>query len=323
MSEAWKSTPRKYCDFCKCWIADNKISVSIHENGKGHKAAVQKKITSSHKASVRKEKEEIQAQKLFRIMEKNAKEAYKRDMGLNSNSKVQTDASCSNASSTNSSISKQKRQSESGIRPNFDAKQPKIEEKEVDDDEPEWYEFKTNSGQLYYIHVKTNESTWVKPESPNILKVYDNVGVSETKEEPEPKSSAFRDISTTHGYRSKEELEYAEMKTEPREGAKGREMAYGAFVPVENPDELTRHPIKLDLPEQTDNSHLFSHLPREAFEEDDPDDRLKVKEKRIEFDEDDFDDEVKKEPASSLGLFKKRKFGSNKNRNFKQRDEVN
>jgi len=23
-SEYWKSQPRKYCEFCKCWITDNK-----------------------------------------------------------------------------------------------------------------------------------------------------------------------------------------------------------------------------------------------------------------------------------------------------------
>ena len=23
-TEYWKSLPKKYCDFCKCWITDNK-----------------------------------------------------------------------------------------------------------------------------------------------------------------------------------------------------------------------------------------------------------------------------------------------------------
>lgn len=48
-SEYWKSNPRKFCDFCKCWIADNKPSVEFHERGKRHKENVQIRLAEMGK----------------------------------------------------------------------------------------------------------------------------------------------------------------------------------------------------------------------------------------------------------------------------------
>jgi hypothetical protein len=65
MSEFWKSNAKKYCDYCKVWIADNKAvifitsrislclslvlmfslkSISIHEQGNTHKKNVKQKL---------------------------------------------------------------------------------------------------------------------------------------------------------------------------------------------------------------------------------------------------------------------------------------
>ncbi|CAH8533329.1 WW domain binding protein 4, variant 3 [Schistosoma haematobium] len=44
MADYWKSNPKKYCELCKCWMADNKISIQNHENGMRHKASVAKKV---------------------------------------------------------------------------------------------------------------------------------------------------------------------------------------------------------------------------------------------------------------------------------------
>ena len=64
-SEYWKSNAKKYCDYCKTWIADNKAvniyeylilqnnqsipivfvkSIAIHESGKNHKEKVNEKL---------------------------------------------------------------------------------------------------------------------------------------------------------------------------------------------------------------------------------------------------------------------------------------
>ncbi|XP_016420041.1 WW domain-binding protein 4-like [Sinocyclocheilus rhinocerous] len=50
MADYWKSQPRKFCQYCKCWIADNKPSIEFHERGKNHKENVAAKISevSSH-----------------------------------------------------------------------------------------------------------------------------------------------------------------------------------------------------------------------------------------------------------------------------------
>merc|ERR1712076_281532 len=102
-------------------------------------------------------------------------------------------------------------------------KQPKMEIGTEKDDseksvynEPDWYEFKSNSGVSYFVNVKTNESTWSEPENGTILKVYDNVTLSSesqqqqnAKTEPnttstvksiksENQNGAFRDISHVH-----------------------------------------------------------------------------------------------------------------------------
>lgn len=66
MTEYWKSQAKKFCDFCKCWIADNKAvshsfphhfilkfskrfhvifqSISFHENGRRHQQAVENRL---------------------------------------------------------------------------------------------------------------------------------------------------------------------------------------------------------------------------------------------------------------------------------------
>jgi len=44
MTEYWKSQARKFCDFCKCWLSDNKASIEFHESGKRHQQAVENRL---------------------------------------------------------------------------------------------------------------------------------------------------------------------------------------------------------------------------------------------------------------------------------------
>lgn len=53
----WKSQGRKFCDFCKCWIADNKPSIDFHEGGKKHKENVGKRLKEIYKNSTRQAKQ--------------------------------------------------------------------------------------------------------------------------------------------------------------------------------------------------------------------------------------------------------------------------
>ncbi|KAF7232134.1 hypothetical protein EG68_08345 [Paragonimus skrjabini miyazakii] len=58
MADYWKSNPRKYCEVCKCWMADNKISVQNHENGMRHKANVDKKMNELQRNNKNAERDE-------------------------------------------------------------------------------------------------------------------------------------------------------------------------------------------------------------------------------------------------------------------------
>ncbi|OON22866.1 U1 zinc finger [Opisthorchis viverrini] len=58
MADYWKSNPKKFCDVCKCWMADNKISVQNHESGLRHKANVEKKMNELLRNNKNSEREE-------------------------------------------------------------------------------------------------------------------------------------------------------------------------------------------------------------------------------------------------------------------------
>lgn len=49
MSEPWVSQQRKFCKYCNCWYADNKISVENHEKGATHLANVEKDLNKTRK----------------------------------------------------------------------------------------------------------------------------------------------------------------------------------------------------------------------------------------------------------------------------------
>ncbi|XP_018493901.2 uncharacterized protein LOC100900195 [Galendromus occidentalis] len=49
MSEYWVATPKRYCDFCKCYISDDKTVVQVHEQGKRHKENVAKRLADTAK----------------------------------------------------------------------------------------------------------------------------------------------------------------------------------------------------------------------------------------------------------------------------------
>ncbi|XP_068612571.1 WW domain-binding protein 4 [Brachionichthys hirsutus] len=80
MADYWKSQPRKFCQYCKCWIADNKPSIEFHERGKNHKENVTAKISEIKKKSVDKKKQEERMAKDFAAMEEAAMKAYEEDL---------------------------------------------------------------------------------------------------------------------------------------------------------------------------------------------------------------------------------------------------
>ena len=42
LAQFWVSNKRKWCEYCKCWLADTTAAWAVHERGTGHKANVAK-----------------------------------------------------------------------------------------------------------------------------------------------------------------------------------------------------------------------------------------------------------------------------------------
>ncbi|XP_017798247.1 PREDICTED: WW domain-binding protein 4 isoform X3 [Habropoda laboriosa] len=83
MADYWKSQGRKFCDFCKCWIADNKPSINFHEGGKKHKENVSKRLKEIHKNSAKQAKQNKKIQDDIKKMENAAMAAYLKDVENN------------------------------------------------------------------------------------------------------------------------------------------------------------------------------------------------------------------------------------------------
>ncbi|XP_063533905.1 WW domain-binding protein 4 [Cydia strobilella] len=144
MTEYWKSQARKYCEFCKCWFADNKVSISFHEGGKRHKENVQKHISQITKKSTKEFKQKEKIDDDLKKMEAAAMAAYLKDVQ-------------NNADLTSQSINKMLGESSSS-----DKNEPVVEVPQARPT-PVWHEVKADDGS-YFWNTETNETTWDPPD---------------------------------------------------------------------------------------------------------------------------------------------------------------
>ncbi|KAK9876912.1 hypothetical protein WA026_015948 [Henosepilachna vigintioctopunctata] len=133
-ADYWVSQERKYCEFCKCWIADNKPSVEFHENGKRHQENVKKRLNTITKNSRKAQKALEREDYSLKQMEKAALEAYKKDIE-------------NNADLTSIAINQKL----------------KDENLEIKGAAKIWHELKSKEGHLYYWNTVTNETVWEAP----------------------------------------------------------------------------------------------------------------------------------------------------------------
>ncbi|KAL3270328.1 hypothetical protein HHI36_009376 [Cryptolaemus montrouzieri] len=133
-ADYWVSQERKYCEFCKCWIANNRPSVEFHEKGKRHQESVKKRLKTITKNSFRAQKESECMNISLKQMEKAALEAYKKDIE-------------NNADITSIAINQKL----------------KDENLEIKGSAKIWHELKSKEGHLYYWNTVTNETVWEPP----------------------------------------------------------------------------------------------------------------------------------------------------------------
>lgn len=160
MADYWKSQPRKFCQHCKCWIADNKPSIEFHERGKNHKENVAAKISEIKKKSMEKAKQEERMSKQFAAMEEAALKAYQEDL-----KRIERESSGSSSpAQTTTTTTKPQPQTKPQLKKQ-QKKEVKARKKTTTQTEmPIWIEGQTDDGRTYYYNTITDESQWDKPE---------------------------------------------------------------------------------------------------------------------------------------------------------------
>ncbi|KAK7789339.1 hypothetical protein R5R35_002376 [Gryllus longicercus] len=165
MADYWKSNAKKYCEFCKCWIADNKPSVDFHEKGKRHKENVALRLKNIFRQSAKDHKEKKKLDEDFKKMEKAALESYKKDVERNADYTSQL---------LNQQLEKNKTKKTCPASVNDETKQRNQNKVNESNEDKElklgtkilkiWYEAVSDEGYTYYWNTVTRESVWEPPE---------------------------------------------------------------------------------------------------------------------------------------------------------------
>ncbi|KAL3989367.1 U1 zinc finger family protein [Acanthocheilonema viteae] len=183
MTDVWKSNARKFCEICKVWFADNRVSIEHHEGGQKHKAAIQAKLRELGKQSKQKEKERSDLQATLAMMES----AASRSMGIDDSCpsagvagpmpkpKKYMDPRAHSASIAEMARQMAQRRREQELERGKGEHKSENEECDTESEtvvkqcDPEsetvWVEAKAENGALYYFHMYNGVTVWEKPQN--------------------------------------------------------------------------------------------------------------------------------------------------------------
>lgn len=319
-TDYWKSQDRKFCDFCKCWITDNKPSVQFHENGKRHKENVAKKISELTKKSAKAQKESKKVDEEMKKMEEAALKAYMKDIETNPDftslqyKQIQEEKSVAQQQEVKEIVKNIVGKTKCVPDSNIVNEAKTVPAKKV------WYEAKTDEGHTYYWNTETNESVWEPPEE-GFLSLKDQKKAEEAAaklkeaQENEAKEAAERMHKQKEKEASEEARAYAareEMKkfrkTEVKEieelpgpilGPAPKVDPYGAWTAIE---KTHQEPVNWQLPQVPRPIEIPAAVVNEP--------KVKIKEKKI--------DSLGDLDSNVPPVFKKRKPNPNRG-NIRQR----
>lgn len=281
MADYWKSQDRKFCEFCKCWIADNKPSIGFHEGGKRHKENVAKKLKEMTKKSNKDLKDKAKLKDDMKKMEEAALKAYMKDIEANPDY-------------TSHQIKEKLK--EKGVELPAAVKPPEpppIAPNKV------WYEAKSEQGYTYFWHVETNVSIW-EPPPEGYVSLAEQKKEAEAKQRLEENKAAERN-EELRSWQAREALKRFRVKEPVKEKHDFVEESRIVPVPKADPygkwttvEKRVEKCVDLQLPE-TKRIEIFVPVVNEP--------KVKIKEKKISSLSEVCEENIKQEPT----IFKKRK----------------
>ncbi|KAI8851288.1 hypothetical protein BC829DRAFT_441483 [Chytridium lagenaria] len=80
MTERWVSNKKYWCEYCKIFVVDNKISKQTHDTSAKHKEKIDQYLRALHKNEAIKQRENQKTQMLLKAIEKTAGAQYAKEM---------------------------------------------------------------------------------------------------------------------------------------------------------------------------------------------------------------------------------------------------